>query len=133
MTVDFGTDVSTPDAMDIDPMFRLVSGWRGLAEALSRRIITPRGTLLDDPSYGYDVRSRLNDALTPGDLAALPAYIRREFESDERVEGAEVTVAFARNTLTVRALITTAEGPFRLVLAVSSITAEVLAAEALAQ
>lgn len=131
MTVDLGTDISTPDASDLDPMFRLVSGTRGLAEALARRLVTPRGTLLDDPAYGYDLRSRLNDNLTPGDLAQLAVDVRAELARDERVEDAAVTVTFANSTLRVAAVVATAAGPFRLVLAVSSVTAEVLAAEAL--
>lgn len=132
MTVDLGTDVSTPDASDIDPMFRLVRGVRGLAEACGRRLVTPRGSLLDDPGYGYDLRGRLNDNLTPADLAQLAVEVRAELMRDERVEEASVTVTLASNALRVSGVVLSSAGPFRLVLSVSSITAEVLAAEALA-
>jgi len=126
---EFGVDIATPDATDIDPYFSTVSGWRGLGQALGRRLTTPRGSLLDDPSYGYDLRSRLNDSLTPGDLAALGAVVKRELEADERVETATPTVAFAAGALRVAARITTASGTFRLVLAVGDVTAEILATE----
>lgn len=127
--IDFGTDISTPDAADLDPYFAPVSGWRGLGQALARRLVTPRGSLIDDASYGYDLRSRLNDALTPADLAALGAVVKRELEADERVETASAAVTLAGSTLRVAARITTASGTFRLVLAVGSVTAEILATE----
>ena len=129
MTTDLGTDIATPDAADPDPYFAPVSGWRGLGQALARRLVTPRGSLLDDPSYGYDLRSRLNDSLTPADLAALGAVVKRELEADERVESAAPVVTLAGSALRVSARITTAAGPFRLVLAVGSVTAEILATE----
>ena len=126
---DFGVDIATPDAADIDQYFSTVTGWRGLGQALGRRLITPRGSLLDDDAYGYDLRSRLNDTFTAAELAQLGAVVRRELEADERVESATAAVTFAQGTLTVRAAVQTAEGPFRLVLAVSAVTTEILAAE----
>lgn len=129
MTIDLGTDIATPDALDLDPYFTPVSGWRALGQALARRLTTPRGSLLDDPSYGYDLRSRLNDSLTPGDLGALGAVVKRELEADERVETATPTITFVAGALRVAARITTAAGPFRLVLAVGAVTAEILATE----
>lgn len=126
---DFGVDIATPDAADIDPYFTTVSGWRGLGQALARRLITPRGSLIDDDAYGYDLRSRLNDTFTPADLAQLGAIVRRELEADERVDYATAAVTFSQGALRVTAAVQTAEGPFRLVLAVSSVTTEILAAE----
>lgn len=125
----FGIDISTPDAADLDPYFGTVSGWRALAQAIGRRLITPRGSLIDDAAYGFDVRSRLNGALTPSDLATMAAFVKREAEADERVERADVTVSFASGALTVKLILTTGDGPFRLVLAVSAVTTEILAAE----
>ncbi len=126
---DLGTDIATPDALDLDPMFRTVSGARGLAEALLRRLTTPRGTLLDDASYGYDLRSRLNDSLTPYELVQIGVAARAEIERDERVESATATATLTGGRLRVVAQVLTAAGPFRLVLAVGSVTSEVLAAE----
>lgn len=130
---DFGTDIATPDAADLDPYFSPVAGARGLGQALGRRLITPRGTLLDDPSYGFDVRSAINSSLTPTQTAALELSIATELVADERVETADVSVAFAPGSsrLTIRAIVQTADGPFRLVLAVGSVTTEILAAEPL--
>lgn len=128
---DFGTDISTPDASDIDPYFTTVTGWRCLAQAIGRRLTTPRGSLIDDAAYGFDVRTRLHDALTPSDLATMTGFVKREIEADERVDRADVSIAFSAptSTLTIKAVVTTGDGPFRLVLAVSSVTTEILAAE----
>ncbi len=131
MTIDLGTDISTPDAADIDPFFGLVSGLRGLAQALARRMVTPRGSLLDDDSYGYDLRSRLNDNLKPADLSALGTIVQRELEADERVESATISLSLAGDVLRVVARIVASVGAFRLVLAVSAVTVEILAAEPL--
>lgn len=127
--IDLGTDINTPDAADLDPYFSTVSGWRCLAQALGRRLVTPRGSLIDDPAYGYDLRSRLADVITTADLAQLGGIVKREFEADERVERADVTVTYTASALRVVSRITTATGTMRLVLAVSSVTTDILAAE----
>lgn len=127
--IDLGTDINTPDAADLDPYFSTVSGWRCLAQALGRRLVTPRGSLIDDPAYGYDLRSRLADVITTADLALLGGIVKREFEADERVERADVTVTYTASALRVVSQITTATGTMRLVLAVSSVTTDILAAE----
>lgn len=127
--IDLGTDINTPDAADLDPYFSTVSGWRCLAQALGRRLVTPRGSLIDDPAYGYDLRSRLADVITTADLAQLGGIVKREFEADERVERADVTVTYTASALRVVSQITTATGTMRLVLAVSSVTTDILAAE----
>lgn len=128
---DFGVDIATPDAADIDPYFTTVSGWRGLGQALARRLVTPRGSLIDDDAYGYDLRSRLSDTFTAAEIAQIGAIAKRELEGDERVDSATVTATFTAGTLRVSAAIQTASGSFRLVLAVSSVTTEILAAEPL--
>ena len=87
----FGTDISTPDAADLDPYFGTVSGWRALAQAIGRRLITPRGSLIDDEAYGFDVRSRLNGALTPSDPATMAAVVQPDAAAPEPLGGRDVT------------------------------------------
>jgi hypothetical protein len=41
VTIDLGTDLSTPDGSDLDPMGGVVSGRRALGQAIARRLITP--------------------------------------------------------------------------------------------
>lgn len=124
----FGTDISCID--DLDPMFSLVEGNTTLAQAILRRLSTPRGGLLDDASYGYDVRSLLCDESTPQRLAAAKMAIESEVEKDERVLScdADLDFNFALETLTIRLAATTRTGPFRLVLGVDKVNVELLEA-----
>lgn len=129
---DFGTDIATPvgdDGLpDLDPFFGLVDGYTALAQALLRRVVTPTGAVIDDPAYGHDVRVYLNDA--DPSPTAIAAAVRAQWLADERVEDARVVVTFADNALRIEGVVLAGEGPFRLVLAVSAVTAEILTAEA---
>lgn len=124
----YGVDISCVD--DLDPMFGLVEGNTTLAQAILRRLSTPRGGLLDDADYGFDVRSLLCDESTPARLAAAKMAIESEVEKDERVLSCEATLDFniALETLTIRLTVTTRSGPFRLVLSVDQVNVELLEA-----
>ena len=59
---DLGVDVFA--VVDLDPAFRLVSGRVAHAQAIARRLGTPRGDLArigDDPDYGTDLRAFVGD------------------------------------------------------------------------
>lgn len=134
MSIDLGTDISTPvdpatGLPDLDPFFGLVDGIEGLAQALFARIVTPTGGLIDDLSYGHDVRENLNDsAPSPSRIAAA---VTSQWLADERVLGAEVSVTFEGEALTISGLVESSEGPFRLVIAVGDVTPALLSVEAL--
>jgi len=133
VTIDLGTDLSTPDGMDLDPLGGVVSGRRAVGQAIARRLVTPRGGLLDDESYGYDLRQLVGEALRPGDLATVEAEIADQCRMDERVDDVAVAVTLAATgALRVELTIATETlGPLRLVLAVSAVSAEILALETL--
>lgn len=132
MTIDLGTDLSTPDGADLDPLGGTVSGARAVGQAIARRLVTPRGGLLDDPSYGYDLRQLVGEALRPGDLATVQAEIADQCRADERVDDAAVTVTQSAGAVRVEIILALeAVGPLRLVLAVSAVTSEILALETL--
>jgi hypothetical protein len=124
----FGVDVSTFVADDLDPYFRPLTGPRAVAEAVVRRWTTPTGGLFFDPSFGVDVREHLSRATTPGGSYTLSSQLAAQAEEDERVQSATVTVAFDVQTrqLRVRAEIRTAQGPFTLVVSVDHLTVELL-------
>lgn len=125
MAVDLGTDVG--GVFDINPEGKLVSGRRCLAEAVARRLITPRGRLIDDPNYGTDLREYLNDDMGPRDLAIMFSAASAECLKDERVVGADVTGTFVNGVVTLNITITDSDGPFTLVLTVSHVTVQILA------
>jgi phage baseplate assembly protein W len=125
--------LSTPDGMDLDPLGGTVTGRRAVGQAIARRLVTPRGGLLDDESYGYDLRQLVGEALRPGDLATVEAEIADQCRMDERVDDVAVAVTLAATgALRVELTIATETlGPLRLVLAVSAVSAEILALETL--
>lgn len=57
-----------------------------IAQALARRFLTPRGTLLDDADYGCDLRGMLNRGVTQEELRSLHTRVTNEAIKDERVE-----------------------------------------------
>jgi hypothetical protein len=126
---DLGTDIATPSGLDLDPSFALVDGYRALGEALARRIVTRRGSLIDDPQYGTDVRARMNDNLDARGLAELSVSIVNEWKKDERVFGARVTCTLAAGTLRIVGVVQAATGAFRLVVSVDAVTASLLTVE----
>lgn len=126
MTTDYGTDISTPDAMDIDPLFTFVVGLDALGQALLRRLVTAHGSLDGDADYGHDVRQYLND--DSPDLTAIGAAVTAEIAKDERVDSAvaSATVDAAgalRITATGYAATT---GPFRFTFTVDATTSALL-------
>lgn len=130
MTVlQYGQDLSATKRLNYG---RIVSGGELLAEAAYRRLITVRGTLLDDPNYGLGLVRWLQTEYTPAMLAALPAIIRLELMKDQRLDSVNVEIESTRNASSAVAMqieITGAgvngEG-FSLVLAVTDVTVDLL-------
>ncbi len=131
MAIDYGRDTSVID--DVGPRDRLVSGRRNLANALARRLGTPRAALAeidDDGDYGLDLRQLIGESLSPADERRWKADIAAECEKDSRVGAAVVsfTLTPATQALEIVIEIEPADGsaPFTLVLAISELTVEVL-------
>lgn len=123
MSVDFGTDIACTTS--IGQRFQLVSGFINLANALVRRLITPRGTLDYAPDYGYDVRDWLNHDTGQASMFTLEAAIDAEMQKDERVQSSSSKVVPNRlaQTLTITVSIITAAGPFKFVTSVGNLNA----------
>lgn len=125
---DLGTDLSC--VTDCTPDFAEVTGRTCLAQAVARRYITPRGRLIDDANYGYDLTQFVNDDMSPSDIARVQANAKAEAEKDERVFSASVSVALSRGgIMMVTVVLVDAQGPFTLVLAVSAVTVQILAVQ----
>lgn len=118
----YGSDLScvldlTPTLEDVDPLSR-----RAVGEAILRRLVTPRGGLLDDPAYGFDLRGMLNRGVTQDALRSTADQARGEALKDDRVADADVTLSYVGTTLHVTArlaLVDPALGTFDLVFAVT--------------
>lgn len=110
---DFGTDLSC--TVDLTDDMDEVGGIQVVAQALFRRLYTPRLSLWQDPHYGLDLRSYLSKGLTQVQIANLPNDIALELQKDERVERALVTVVSSTLfAIELSILVTTADGPFSL-------------------
>lgn len=125
----FGRDLSCTtdlahDYGEIDPQ-----SYKGIAEAVIRRLITPRGALLDDQSYGTDVRAFLNRAATAEQLQSYGVLVRNEARKDDRVLECDVAIAQPRlDTLKLTLTITPASplSTFTFTLAVTADGTELL-------
>lgn len=126
MTIDYGTDISTPDGLDLDPLFTFVTGLEGLGQAFLRRLVTAHGSLDGDADYGHDVRQYLND--DSPDLPAISAAVTAELAKDERVESVVATVtADVEGALRITATgYASTVGPFRLTLSVDAVSSALL-------
>lgn len=97
-----------------------------LAQALLRRLDTVRGSIVDDPDQGLDLRGYLNSGKTDAELRALERNVELEWRKDDRVGKAEVTVTFAAvdgSEIRVSGKVTPADptrSPFSMVVAVTS-------------
>ncbi len=122
-----GADVSCVSGLD--PLFTLVTGRVALAQAIARRLATPRGTLAwigDTSDYGHDVRQYLAESITPRLLTSIAARVEAEALADERVRAAVAAVTLVAGTLRIALTITDAAGPFRLTLSIDAVTVTVL-------
>ncbi|GAC1536293.1 MAG: hypothetical protein NVS3B10_00050 [Polyangiales bacterium] len=130
--LNYGHDLSL--LADLDPAMVEVDGRTALAQALARRIQTPRGTLLDDPNYGTDVTGEIDADLTPAQVAAIAGNVDQEFLKDERVLSSATTLTttsagggnVAAASLTLTSNIVDSLGPFKLTLLATAVTVSVL-------
>jgi hypothetical protein len=120
----FGRDLScvvdvTADMAEVDPASPV-----GIGQAAIRRLITPRGTLADDPGYGIDVRGYCNRGVTAQELRELGGLVRLELTKDDRIADVSVAVTTpSAGALHIDARITPADPdltPFALIFSLQS-------------
>lgn len=121
----YGSDVSCDT--DVDPGVAELAGDDRMliAQAVVRRLDTPRGTLPDDASYGISVTSMLSAGISTQEVAQLAGVIRAEVSKDDRISSTRVTVtpSSALDALTIDVYILPVDpalGPFTMTLAVTS-------------
>jgi phage baseplate assembly protein W len=134
--IDYGRDLrntrSTAYPWDIDGTGREVRGITLLVEALFRRLITPRGRLIGDPDYGFDVRDLVNEGLSEiTGIASIKAQIEMECMKDQQVESVDVTPTWIPSTgeLLLEIVGESGLGPFSLVLSVTTISVTLLSSQ----
>jgi hypothetical protein len=122
--LNYGRDLScvldvTNDFAEVDPNSPL-----GIAQAVTRRLITNRDDLLDDGTYGFNVRGMLNHPQTVDELRSLEISCINEANKEERVQRADISVTMNAlgSEIAIAVAITPADPvlrPFRFVLAVA--------------
>lgn len=126
--VDFGTDLSC--VTDLTTDCAEVSGALCWLQSLARRLQVPLGGLFYDPDYGYDLTGKLDDEIAIADLTSIAADIDNEFLKDEQTLSSSTTVVSTVNngavTLKTTSKVSSAAGPFTLVLSVTNVTVKIL-------
>lgn len=123
----FGTDLDC--ITDIGPSMALAANARNMGNAIARRLTTPRGSLIYDPDYGFDVRALLNAGTTDNGAAITQSQIANEVVKDERIGSCDPTFVFVQSTgqLIITLSITLSNGaPFTLVLSATALTVTIL-------
>jgi phage baseplate assembly protein W len=131
MATDFGRDTSCTTGRRTG---RIVTGPRLVAEAIFRRLTTPRGRLRGgkgEQNYGMDLTDLIGQATSKARVAAMGGQIATEVEKDDRILSADVSVVATdigpgvELTITVRSTLKSG-GTFELVLGVSEVTVTLL-------
>lgn len=125
---DLGTELHC--IVDLDEMFTLVTQRTSLIQALARRFITRRGTLVEDETYGFDLREWLGESVGNLELFRLQSGCEEECFKDERVKAATARLTFteAASRVELELRVTDDAGPFTLVITIDAVTVEVLEA-----
>lgn len=121
VSTDFGADVSCWD--DIDPLAvdLLPDDTNVVAQDAYHRLITPKGSLLDDPDWGIDILDFIHQPASAAYLASLPGIVRSELAKDDRIDSVEVTVTLQpSDSMRISVRGETADGPFDFVVGVSA-------------
>lgn len=128
---DFGVDVAAFPGLD--PTFTVQQDrFYVLGEALARRLMTPRGGLFYDSTYGKDLREYIGRAWSADAQFGMQQDAERECEQDERVARCDAAASFipgvaGSGTARLELQITTVTGVvLSMVLMVSAVTVTLL-------
>lgn len=129
----YGTQVGTlwtASGPDLDPYGRRVTGRTAVMHAIARRLHTPLGSLSWDPQAGFDLKAQLNATITDARLSHIENSVRAQCLLDERVDDASVAASFdvslSKLTVEIELLLADESTPFVFVVAVTSLTTELL-------
>lgn len=129
-TTTFGSDFAGVDDLDANWSFLENSPTTpnveslALAQAIARRLTTPRGGLFYDPNYGTDLRDFIGSSITVPTAISL---IETECLKDERVETAKATITVLGETWTIKIECKANSGAtFELTLSVDKVTVALL-------
>lgn len=124
---DYGYDVSTwsgSGLMSLDPLFRLITGNRLLAEVALRRMFCAPGSYLQVPGFQcVDLLAEFNRSSKEIDVNALSSRATAAIRADERFDPRSTCkLMFANGTLSARLQLVPSQGaPFSLTVTVQQV------------
>jgi hypothetical protein len=132
MATGYGVDVSLTDKLVTG---RLVSGKAVVIEALYRRLITPRGSLFYDLTYGFDVSEFVGAVGYERARLVIAGMVANELAKDDRVINVTCTATLSEQssgqglllTLDVAATLAAEDEDFSFTVGVTETTTELLA------
>lgn len=129
--IDYGRDLACVTDLDTTLTETEPGGRRIVAEAIARRLQTPKGGLIGDPNYGFDLAGYCNDEYTAANLDWIRSQVVAECEADERVTAATCELSVTSDVMTATIALSLVDDPtlLTLVLAVSAVTVELLRVE----
>lgn len=127
----FGYDLSCTDdlTLGMDEIDGSNDNVKIISESVYRRLITPRGQLIDDPDYGYYIAGLMHKGMSANELLTIPDNIKQEILKDERVESANVNLLSSNRNLGIvnlQIICTTQKEPFSLTISVSEAGAAII-------
>lgn len=133
MATGYGTDSYCYDVLRAG---RLVSGAELVAQALFRRLITPRGTLRDGAegeTYGFDVQEFIGQVGTQAAIDAVPDIVVAEVLKDDRIDTVAVSASKTQDSrglvtivLNIDATLRDPADSFTLTISVSDVSVQLL-------
>jgi len=115
MAVDYGRDLRCWD--DLDDNAAEAEGVDVVAQDAYHELISPRGSILEDPDAGAGVLSFLQQKVSPGFLSSIPGRLANALQRDPRIDDANGTATSTDGGQTIRCSLraSTGQGPFDLV------------------
>ena len=135
MSTDFGRDTYCLDSLRTG---RMVSGPLLVGQRYYHRLITPRGALIggeEEANFGEDIEDLIGEPGGKETEAKIRSKAQRAASFEECIRSVSVSISTSTDdagdsTHEVTIVAETAEGPFRLVLAISSVTVSLIGLEA---
>ena len=116
----YGSDLQCSDDLTYDMAERDGLDPRLVAESFYRALITPRGSVVDSPAYGIDLRGELSKGQTQVAIDRLRSRIESQAEDDDRIESVNVSIVPEPDgqvlSITIGGQLADSAGPFSLIL-----------------
>lgn len=81
----YGVDLVCATDIDLQLAETVSTTVASLAQDCFHRVTTPRGSIVDDPNFGIDLRALLSTGLTPAVTRSIATLVHGELLKDDRI------------------------------------------------